>query len=246
MKNNSSSLILSILVICVVCFVMSKTSTQNRVLKSFETFFDLKEGSLVRSWNAIESNETNGSQNSVSFENCTDEEKSYYSEICLGTEDGQTYSKAFKWKRNIKIYVSGEKRDYMMDELDNIVSDLNDLIDPIELEVVSDKSEANTFIYMGGPVDCSNTFTELSLSELQNVRGYFEIRTTHSTMFVDLERTEDNIEFQKHILREELTQSLGLCNDSWKYEESIFYQGYSTVTEYSELDKKVIQMLYNN
>ena len=114
------------------------------------------------------------------------------------------------------------------------------------MEVVSDKSEANTFIYMGGPVDCSNTFTELSLSELQNVRGYFEIRTTHSTMFVDLERTEDNIEFQKHILREELTQSLGLCNDSWKYEESIFYQGYSTVTEYSELDKKVIQMLYNN
>ena len=120
MKNNSSSLILSILVICVVSFVMSKTSTQNRVLKSFETFFDLKEGSLVRSWNSIESNETNGSQNSVSFENCTDEEKRYYSEICLGTEDGKTFSKAFKWKQNIKIYVSGQKPDYMMDELNNI------------------------------------------------------------------------------------------------------------------------------
>ena len=64
-------------------------------------------------------------------------------------------------------------------------------------------------------------------------------------MYVDLERTGDNFEAQKHLLREELTQSLGLFNDSWKYPESIFYQGWSTVTEYSDMDKRLIDMLYN-
>ena len=63
--------------------------------------------------------------------------------------------------------------------------------------------------------------------------------------FVDLNRTVGETEFQKHILREELTQSLGLFNDSEKYENSIFYDGYSTVTEYSEIDKELIDMLYN-
>ena len=49
---------------------------------------------------------------------------------------------------------------------------------------------------------------------------------------------------KKHLLREELTQSLGFFNDSWLYPESIFYQGWTDVTEYSEMDKEIIKMLY--
>ena len=32
---------------------------------------------------------------------------------------------------------------------------------------------------------------------------------------------------QKHVIREEITQSLGFLNDTYDYPESIFYQGYS-------------------
>ena len=63
-------------------------------------------------------------------------------------------------------------------------------------------------------------------------------------MYVDIERTSTN-DGQKHLLREELTQSLGLCNDSYDYPESIFYQGWTETTEYAEIDKELIQMLYN-
>ena len=62
--------------------------------------------------------------------------------------------------------------------------------------------------------------------------------------FVDIGRVKNPIR-QKHILREEVTQCLGLGNDTYQYDNSIFYQGYSTVTEYSELDKEIIKMLYN-
>jgi hypothetical protein len=42
----------------------------------------------------------------------------------------------------------------------------------------------------------------------------------------------------------EITQSLGLANDSMKYPDSIFYEGYSTTQQLSKIDKEVIKMLY--
>jgi hypothetical protein len=68
---------------------------------------------------------------------------------------------------------------------------------------------------------------------------------TKGYCFVDMIKTGNDTEAQRSILREEITQSLGLCNDSWKYKNSVFYQGWGTVTEYSDLDKEIIQMLYN-
>jgi hypothetical protein len=63
-------------------------------------------------------------------------------------------------------------------------------------------------------------------------------------MYVDIKRTKRD-DAQKHLLREELTQALGLSNDSYDYPESIFYQGWTETTEYTELDKDVIRMMYN-
>lgn len=47
-----------------------------------------------------------------------------------------------------------------------------------------------------------------------------------------------------HLIREELTQSLGMFNDSYDYSDSIFYQGQSHVYDYSDLDVDIISMLY--
>jgi hypothetical protein len=66
----------------------------------------------------------------------------------------------------------------------------------------------------------------------------------YSLVFVDVVRTSSE-EGIKHLLREELTQSLGLGNDSFRFPESIFYQGWTNTTSYAEIDKKIIQKLYN-
>ncbi|MCT7953556.1 DUF2927 domain-containing protein [Ancylothrix sp. C2] len=50
---------------------------------------------------------------------------------------------------------------------------------------------------------------------------------------------------RSHLIREELTQAFGLPADSDKYSDSIFYQQWTDVTEYSSLDKKLIRMLYS-
>lgn len=49
---------------------------------------------------------------------------------------------------------------------------------------------------------------------------------------------------RSHLIREELTQSFGLINDSTLYAESIFQQSWTTTQTYSPTDERLIQMLY--
>ena len=63
-------------------------------------------------------------------------------------------------------------------------------------------------------------------------------------MYLDIFRANETE--QKHLLREELTQSLGLAKDSPLYPESIFQQSFSTkTTEYAQMDKNLIRLLYH-
>lgn len=248
MKNSSLSTFTTILILSIIGFVSLPTSTKYRILKSIETLFDIKEGSLKQAFNTIEFNSNSG----TSTENAdhSKEVKEYFSEICLNDEFGNKYSQVARTNHDVKIYVEGSSPNYMITELKDIVSDLNELINPIELEIVSNKSEANTFIYLGS-ADGFHTVNPKITHNLTDKWGYFESRTniktdiTKSYIFVDMVNTDDNTIAQRSVLREELTQSLGFTNDSDKYPNSIFYQYGNTVTEYSDLDKEIIQMLYN-
>ena len=62
-------------------------------------------------------------------------------------------------------------------------------------------------------------------------------------MYVDISRA--NLTEQKHLLREELTQSLGLAIDSQEYLESIFQSSWTTTNEYAEIDRDLIRLLYH-
>lgn len=58
-------------------------------------------------------------------------------------------------------------------------------------------------------------------------------------MYVDIQRTVE-LSCQKHLLREELTQALGLMQDSFSYEQSIFYQDWTCGNEFADVDERVI------
>ncbi|MFM7758907.1 MAG: DUF2927 domain-containing protein [Crocinitomicaceae bacterium] len=174
------------------------------------------------------------------------EERNYFNEIAKKTEYGGN-TEISRWIKDMKIYVAGEKPDYLMTELYNIVQELNDLIDPIEIEIVNNKKESNYTIFFGSQHDY-NSIEPTSSKYTQNNWGLFVINggetINRGSMYVDIYRCYD-VEGQKHLLREELTQSLGLTNDSYMYPESIFYQQWSTTTSFAPIDKKMIQMLYN-
>jgi|TARA_B110000881_G_C18446723_1_gene448858 hypothetical protein len=62
-------------------------------------------------------------------------------------------------------------------------------------------------------------------------------------MYVDIFRA--NEQAQWHLLREELTQSLGLAQDSERYLNSIFQINWTIISSYSQIDKDIIRLLYH-
>lgn len=47
-----------------------------------------------------------------------------------------------------------------------------------------------------------------------------------------------------HAIREEITQSLGLMQDSYTYPDSIYYQNWTPGVHFAEIDKTLVRMLY--
>lgn len=175
----------------------------------------------------------------------SEETKEYFKEIALKTEFNGDREKVFVWTTDMKIFVDGQKPEYLMNELRKIVAELNVIIDPINIKIVSTKSESNYIVYFGSHLDFKNKYSCNDPQHLDDNWGYFEVYPNRGKMYVDLYRNDDT-ESHKHLLREELTQSLGLFNDSWSYPESIFYQGWTTTTEFAPIDRELIDMLYNN
>lgn len=169
----------------------------------------------------------------------------YFYEVALGSEFGTSRKTPFKWTTDMKIFVDGQKPQYLMDELNRVVSELNSIINPINVRIVTNRADANYFIYFGSHTNFKTKYKVYSPHLLETNWGYFEVYPNKGIMYVDLNRTTKQ-DAHKHLLREELTQSLGLVNDSWEYSESIFYQGWTTTTEYLPIDRELIDILYND
>jgi hypothetical protein len=174
-------------------------------------------------------------------------ERDYFNKIAKSSEYNGS-CEISRWTSDMKIYVKGDKPDYLMDELNRVVSELNEIIDPIDIVLVDNEDESNYQILFGSEQEYNN-FKPGSKEHTPNNWGLFIINSgkeiRRGTMYVDIYRCE-SIEGQKHLLREELTQSLGLTNDTFDYPESIFYQKWSETTEYAPIDRVLIDMLYNH
>jgi hypothetical protein len=245
MKNLSNNLF-GYLIVGFVIFCFLPEPTKNSVLRKIESVFNLESNILSIPKTVGGGSNSDENKEPVDFSvNHSQESIDYFNEITLGSEFDGKRETPFKRDFDVKIYIDGEKPQYLVDELNKIVGELNDLINPIQFTIVNSKSQANTFVYFGSDQSFANRYPEINEERLVENWGLFQTFTDHADIFVDLYRTTDP-EAHKHLLREELTQSLGLFNDSYKYSESIFYQGWTTTTEFAEIDKELIDMLYNN
>ena len=136
-----------------------------------------------------------------------------------------------------------------MSELELVKNEINDLTTTeFKLNIVNDSLSSNYYIFFGNRTETLKVFPGWSDLTLSNW-GLFYIfwnnlnQINSGYMYVDTQRPD--ILGQKHLLREELTQSLGLARDSYLYDDSIFQQSWTTVTQYSQMDKDIIRLLYH-
>lgn len=173
----------------------------------------------------------------------------YFLTIAFGAEYGQNATLK-KWQKDIKIYVTDSTQTLLLQELDRIIAELNNLIGEIQLYRVNSRSKANFIIYFGDAATYMREFAPEAAQWVPDNFGFFWVNwdakevITNGTMYVDLQRTQDN-NCRRHLLREELTQALGLMQDSKQYPNSIFQQNWTCSTTYADIDRDLIQLLYN-
>jgi uncharacterized protein YejL (UPF0352 family) len=173
----------------------------------------------------------------------------YFKEVALGFEFGEAKNVTRKWRSNMKIYVAGNVTDTHKRELQNIISELNQLItDNFNIEIVDTREESNFYLYIGTPSAYSSRYpidAQLAKSNSGVYRIYWNQKNqiVRGHMFVNTVNTSE--EEQRHVLREELTQSLGLGRDSDLFPGSIFQASFSTPTSFSQIDRDIIRLLYH-
>ncbi len=167
--------------------------------------------------------------------------------VALGSDFGSGIPVVKKWQKPVKIFIKGSYTDDHLSELESVINDINDLLTGfMTVEQVQDSTDSNMIAFFGSKSEYINLFPEAQ-HELNNAIGFFvihhnknfEIESGH--IFIDVHNT--TIQIQKHILREELTQSLGLPNDIG-LPNSMFYDKPSNTTTYSNEDKELLRMLY--
>ena len=173
----------------------------------------------------------------------------YFNELVFGSEFGASNKRCKKWVKNIKIFVAGKYPTYLDAELNKIIKEINNLTGVVKLLRVTSKQDANYVIYFGSGKDYSKIEPNARPYVKDNYGLFWVYWNSNNeiykgSMYVALMGARDE-NTQKHLLREELTQSLGIMNDSDKYSKSIFYQGWTHTTEYLEIDKHIIKLLYN-
>lgn len=173
----------------------------------------------------------------------------YFQMVVLASEYGADFPLVKKWTKTMKVYMSGSPDPMLEIELKNIVEELNDLFtDGFQIQIVDDSLASNFHIYLGDKSTYSKMYPDVA-HLLPDNKGLFTIHLNsdfsidRGHMFVDI--VNYNMDFQKHVLREEITQSLGLTNDIQYYNNSIFYALPSKVQSYSNMDIEVIRLLYH-
>lgn len=168
---------------------------------------------------------------------------SYFFTIALGTEYGGKSISVVRWERPVAMVRvhggSGKSRSC----LNTVISDFNALTATTDLRLT--KGPADIELYFA-PV---SKFRSLDSSYVAGNDGFVSMKWSYNvitTATVLIRTTGIGEGVRCHLIREELTQAMGLGRDSNKYPSSVFYGKYwSAPTRYSKLDREIIRLLYS-
>jgi len=197
------------------------------------------EASIDLSWRCNSQNTVGGKTNSYS-----EEELEYFLEIALGCEYGASQPIIHKWTNNIKIKINGTPTSEDLDSLNQVITELNSLISGVSLDIVT--NDQNIDIYF----TIVDQFASIIPSYVPGNMGFFMAwwDSNEAIYRAKILIAIDGVNQQErsHLIREELTQSLGIMKDSYRYKDSIFYQGWTDTINYSPIDCTIISLLYNS
>lgn len=164
----------------------------------------------------------------------------YFLEIALGSEYGSG-GHIRKWTDPVVVTVEGVPTDRDRQTLAQVIRELRQLTG----HPISEGANGNITIHFAP----ESQFAQIEPNYRPQNMGFFWLWWQNFTInrAVILIASEGVTQTERsHLIREELTQSLGLAQDSDRYPGSIFYGRWTETTEYSPHDKGIIQTLYRD
>lgn len=179
---------------------------------------------------------------SVSTAPLNQETIDYFLEIALGSEWGNSSSTIRRWTQNLRIQPMGTLSQADRNTLETVVSELNQLTNgQVSLQIVQENP--NVQIYFVPEAE----FSRYEPNYVPRNLGFFWARWNNNGIYnsrILISTTGVSQTERSHLIREELTQSLGLMRDSYRYEDSIFQQRWTQTNQFSDMDRAIIQLLY--
>ncbi|WP_306205959.1 DUF2927 domain-containing protein [Actinoplanes sp. RD1] len=170
----------------------------------------------------------------------------YFFSIALGSEYGAKSAPVIRWtKPRVTVRVHGKPTKSARTCLDKVVTDFNALSRSTDLALTTGPADIDLHF---APLA---TFKSLEPDYVTGNDGFVHVEwngfssITRANVLIRSSGLSPGI--RCHLIREELTQGMGLLRDSNKYPGSIFYGRYLPApTRYSKLDKEVIRLLYSD
>ena len=165
----------------------------------------------------------------------------YFYEVAFGGEYGSSELELHKWGRDIRIKVHGTPTADDLDTLSQVVGDLNYLVTGLTIQI--EETNANVNLYFVPESEFPSIESKYIATNFGFFRVWWDSNGSIYKARILISSKGITQKQRSHLVREELTQILGLLNDSWRYPDSIFYQGWTSVNEYTALDRSVIPIL---
>ncbi len=169
---------------------------------------------------------------------------SYFRDVAFGAEYGSLSRVVRKWAGDLLIEIDGSPTPEDLITIEAVMSDLRSVMPGRRVSVVSEG--ANLKVHFAP----ESEFSLIDPNYQPTNFGFFWVwwgtdqRLVRSQILIS--STGITQDARSHLVREEITQSLGLMNDSWRFPESIYYQGWTSTTEYTALDFIILEMLYRD
>jgi hypothetical protein len=168
----------------------------------------------------------------------------YFREITFAAEyGGGSDFPLRRWESPIRVKVYGSPTDGDLQALDRHIGNLNGVDGmPFISRVTSDENVELYFV----PLDRIPSYIS---GYVEGNWGFFwcwwndEQQLTKAQIAIATDVT--NQKQRNHLILEEFTQALGMMQDSYLYEDSIFYGEWTEVQELSPLDWQIIRMTYS-
>ena len=248
-KNHTAAIILSIvgfLILAAILFFVLRSLGENSYSASRSATPSLASPSASQvatgaSDESAEASAGNEEEAAISDSDLMD----YFCQVALNVEYGSANGVLKRWEKPIRVKVMGDYTDEDYATLTDHIDTLNGLGILPKISIVS--SDANFFIYFV-PLD---EMDDVIPGYVEGNWGYFYLYWGSSNYVINkaymgIATDVTTQEARNHLILEEFTQSLGLMNDSYDYENSIFQAEWTTTQSLMDIDYMLLYMLYND